>query len=128
MGQLQVQEQEQYHKMKGIAIQLEVDINAQQVLRPVFKVIRNADGKIVNGLNIGNTQAQNEALILAANPGEFKNSITLGVGLSNAILGDTDDMISYRYAVRRNYQMEGLELKKLELFDVSKVKIEAQYK
>lgn len=111
--------------MKGFAIQLEQE---GQVLRPVFRIVRNSEGKITNGLQIGPTQAQNEALILISNPGEFKNSPTLGVGLGNALLGSKSDMLSFRHEVRRCYRLEGLEIEKLNLYDISNIKIEAKYK
>lgn len=111
--------------MKGFAIQLQQN---GSVLEPVFNVVRDANGKIINGLQVGSTQAQNEALILISNPGEFKNSPTLGVGLGDALLGDTDDMLRFRHEVRRCYRIEGLEIEKLDLFDIKKINIIAKYK
>lgn len=111
--------------MKGFAIQLQQNNN---VLQPVFNVQRDDNGKIVNGLTVGSTQAQNEALILISNPGEFKNSPTLGVALESALLGDTTDMLNYRHEVRRCYRLEGLEIEKLDLFDINRINIEASYK
>lgn len=114
--------------MKGLAIQLISSDTQEQVLRPVFDIVRDQSGRIVNGLNVGATQPQNEALILASNAGEFKNSPTLGVGLSNAVLSDTADTLKYRHAVRRNYDLEGLSISQLDMFDLRKINIVAKYR
>lgn len=114
--------------MKGLAIQLKNDPQLLKVLRPVFRIRRNAQEEIVSGLVVDSTQAQNEALILASNPGEFKNRPTMGVGLENALLGDTSDLLTYRHEARRCYKMEGLEIEKLDLFDLKKINIKARYK
>jgi hypothetical protein len=114
--------------MKGRAIQLEQSAQQTGILKPVFDVKRGTDGKITVGLLIGATQAQNEALILISNSGEFKNAPTLGVGLSNALLSDTADMLRYRHKTRSDYQMEGLEISELDLFDLKNVKIVARYR
>lgn len=114
--------------MKGFAIQLTKDPHLEKILKPVFSIKRDAKGKILQGLVIGSTQAQNEALILASNPGEYKNSPRLGVGLENALLSDTSDLLQYRHGVRRNYALEGLEILELDLFTWKKMKIKAVYK
>jgi hypothetical protein len=114
--------------MKGFAMQLQPDNDLPLVLQPVVDVIRDVNGKITQGLVIGATQPQNEALILISNPGEFKNSPSLGVGLGDALLGDTDDLLRYRHEVRRCYRLEGLEVEKLDLFNINKVNIKAKYR
>ena len=114
--------------MKDHAVQLMASTQQAQVLTPVFDVRRNSQGLIVNGLNPGASQAQNEVLILASNPGDFKNSPTLGVGLTNALLGDSSDILGYRHAVRRNYDLEGLDIEELDMFSVSRINIKARYR
>jgi hypothetical protein len=113
--------------MKGIAIQLTPDTQLEKVLKPVFSIKRDAQGKILQGLVIGSTQAQNEALILASNAGEYKNSPRLGVGLENALLGESSELLKYRHAVRSNYALEGLEISELDLYSWKKIKIKAKY-
>lgn len=114
--------------MKSFAIQLEPDTQLDNVLKPVFAVKRNQSGKIVQGMVVGKTQAQNEALILISNPGAFKNSPTLGVGLGNALLGDTSDMLRYRHGVRRCYDLDGLDIKELDMYDLKNINIKAKYR
>lgn len=114
--------------MKGYATQMINDPQLPKVLRPAFSIRYDSAGKIIRGLLIGATQAQNEALILAANPGEFKNSPRMGVGMENALLGDVDDMLSYRHETRRCYRLEGLEIEELNMFNIKNINIKAKYK
>lgn len=89
--------------------------------------IVDENGRIVQGLVLGNTQKQNELLILSCNPGEIKSSPTLGVGLADATLDDSGDLLSFRHEIRRNYALDGLTIKKLDLYDINKVNIESTY-
>lgn len=75
---------------------------------------------------VGHTQPQNEALILAANPGEFKNAIGLGVGLDDALLSE-GELLNIRHLIRSSYAMDGLEIQDLDVFDLSKIRIKAKY-
>lgn len=113
--------------MKGYAIQLEPS-STPKVLQPVYAVHRGADGKIRQGLVVGSTQAQNEALILMSNPGEYKNAPKVGVALENALLSSTDDLLVYRHRTRKNYQQEGLEIEQMEMYNIRKVNIKAKYR
>ncbi|MCZ2393059.1 MAG: hypothetical protein LC105_04270 [Chitinophagales bacterium] len=113
--------------MKGYAIQLERDEHLEKVLKPVFHIVRDDKGKIISGLQLGPTQAQNEALILVSNPGEYKNSPTLGVGLEDALLTETD-LLEYRHKVRKDYDLEGLEILELDMYRWDKISIKAKYK
>lgn len=113
--------------MKGFAIQLERDEHLEKVLKPVFNIVRDNRGKIINGLQIGPTQAQNEALILVSNPGEYKNTPTLGVALEDALLTETD-LLEYRHKVRKDYDLEGLDVEELDMYQWDNIKIKAKYR
>ena len=114
--------------MKGIGIQLIPDTQLEGILKPAFELQYDNDGKIVSGLVIGPSQMQNEALILASNPGEMKNAPTLGVGLTSAVLSDDSDLLKYRHEARRCYEMDGMEIDELKMFDLDNVEIKAHYK
>src|SRR5690554_2996620 len=114
--------------MKGYAIQLIRDPQLEKVLQPAFDIQRDQHGKVVRGLKLGSTQSQNEALILSSNAGEYKNSPFLGVGLENALLEESSDLLPYRHAIRRNYQMEGLVIVALDLFKLTEINIKAHYR
>jgi len=45
-----------------------------------INIVRDASGKIISGLTLGNTDYQNIRLIVLANKGEFKENPVLGVG------------------------------------------------
>jgi hypothetical protein len=71
--------------MKGAGIQLtkEFDLHTN--------IVRDASGMIVSGLVVGDVTAQNQAAILIAQKGEFKEHPTMGVGL-NDIINDNNAM------------------------------------
>lgn len=113
--------------MKDFGIQL-IDSNDQgNYMDMKVDPVVDGDGKIVSGLVLGNTQKQNELLILACNPGEIRQHPTIGVGLADATLDDSDDLLGYRHEIRRNYKLEGLSIKKLDLYDIRNVNIESAY-
>lgn len=113
--------------MKDFAIQL-IDNTDQGNLMDI-KVVPTYDteGKIVSGLVIGNTLQQNKALILMSNPGEHKNAPTQGVGLADAGLSEGTNLIGFRHKIRRNFALDGMTTKKLELYNLNNVEIEAAY-
>lgn len=113
--------------MKDFSIQL-VDHNDLGNLMDIkVDPILDGEGKILQGLVLGNTQKQNEALILTVNPGEIKNYPTIGVGLGDATLDETGDLLSFRHDIRRNYAADGLAITKLDLYNLRDIKIEANY-
>jgi hypothetical protein len=71
--------------MKCTGIQLTKDFDL------LVKVIRDASGLIVSGMVVGDVTAQNQAAILMAQKGEFKEHPTAGVGL-NDIINDNNAM------------------------------------
>ena len=82
-------------------------------------------GKIVSGLVIGATLEQNMASILIAEPGDFKANLTLGVGLRSALLGE--DLLEYRHAIKEQFAQDGLNVKHLDLYNLQKFSIDAEY-
>lgn len=70
-----------------------------------IQVIRDASGKIVQGLVIGDVTEQNQRTILLAEKGEIKNSPLQGVGLAS-YLDDEDPSVLLR-EIRTNLRNDG---------------------
>lgn len=109
-------------KLKSTGIQLS---DGEDLWDVKVEIQQDSTGLITSGLVIGNTLAQNQATILAAYPGELKFEPTLGVGLKKELLGE--DLLSARHKVREDFPKEGLKVRKLDLYDVNHIKIEADY-
>lgn len=109
-------------KNKGFQLKL---ING--ALEPEMQLTYDASGKIVGGWKLGNIQAQNEALILMSQPGEWKEHPTMGVGLGNALLSDVKDLSLFRREIRRCYKMDTLAIEKLDVYDIKSINIKARY-
>ena len=87
---------------------------------------RNAAGVIAQGLEIGATTFQNQALILQAAKGEFKEYPTLGVGISD-ILGD-DEMTGWKREIALQLEADGMKVKTVDLdLKNNKLTIDAEY-
>jgi len=110
---------------KGIAIQVNDPVSGGDVFDLRINVKRDAEGKIVSGLSIGDTVPQNQAAILITAPGENKEYPTLGVDINQLILDD--DLLGMRHSIRRNFAMDDLQLTMLELYDTKRIKIESKY-
>jgi hypothetical protein len=109
--------------MKDIGIQL-TDGNTSDIDLKI-EVVRGSDGLITQGLGIGSTLNQNRALILIANPGEFKFEPTLGVAIDE-LLFDTD-YLKIRHRIRDHFPKNGLKVKNIELSDRKPLWIDASY-
>ncbi len=110
---------------KDKGIQLIDNTNDGIVLDLKIKPIRNAEGKIVSGLMVGNTLQQNKALILIGQAGDFKANPTLGVGFEDNLL--SEDLLEYRHKIREQFAKDGLKITELDLYDISDVNIKAHY-
>lgn len=86
---------------------------------------RGEDGKIRSGLVIGNTLEQNKALILISNQGELKLRPQIGVGIDNAIL--SEEYLEFRHRIRRHFAMDGLTVRRLDLYMNKPFKVDASY-
>lgn len=87
---------------------------------------RNAQGLITQGLAVGYTAYQNQAVILQAFKGEFKEYPTLGVGISD-ILGD-HEATGWKREIALQLETDGMTVKEVD-FDITKNKliIDAEY-
>lgn len=111
--------------MKSRAIQFVDNADEGNVLDLKIKPVRDADGLIVSGVVIGNTLQQNKALILLAQPNDFKANPTLGVGIEDILLDS--DLLEFRHKIRENFAKDGLKITELDLYSTDKINIEADY-
>jgi hypothetical protein len=90
-----------------------------------IKARRNAQGKIVSGLVIGDVTAQNQRTILLAEKGEIKEAPLLGVGTQSFI--DDDEPADFFREVRTNLRMDGQTVKEVGFNETGKLVITAFY-
>lgn len=109
--------------MKDKGIQL-TDGNQEQVDLKI-DVLRDANGLITQGLVVGNTMKQNQAMILIANPGEFKFNPTLGVAFDELLLDH--DYLRMRHRIQEHFSKDGLKIKNIQLAEGKQFLIEASY-
>lgn len=89
------------------------------------QVHKDLSGKITSGLVLGNTLQQNMASILIAEPGDFKNNLSLGVGIRSVLLDE--DLLTYRHQIKEQFGKDGLYVKHLDLYNLKKFSIDAEY-
>ncbi len=112
-------------KTKGTGIQLNDDTDSDQVWDLKIRLERDESGKILSGIVIGQTMYQNQATILSMYPGEWKFEPRMGVGLKGELLGE--DLLRARHKVREDFVKDGMTIKKLDLYNLKKINIEAVY-
>jgi len=105
--------------MKGKGIVITDDYDLQ------ISVQRDATGKIISGLVIGNTLYQNQALILIAQPGEIKSSPIVGVGAENMI--NDQDFLGWRRTIQLQMELDGQSVKKVVFGKNQNLEIDAKY-
>lgn len=110
---------------KDRGIQLNDNISEGQILDLKIEVKRDASGKITQGLVVGNTLQQNQALILITQQGENKFNPDLGVGIADMLLDH--DYLAYRHRIREHYAKDGLKVTHLDLYENKPLKIDASY-
>ena len=111
--------------MKDIGIQLKDSSNAVENIDLKVTVLRGDDNKIISGLAVGSTMAQNQAVMLIANPGEFPFNPTIGVAIDELILDN--DYLRFRHRIRDHFAKDGLIVKRVELSENQPLQIEAYY-
>ncbi|MDD3079087.1 MAG: hypothetical protein PHH37_08285 [Paludibacter sp.] len=90
-----------------------------------IKVVRDADGKIVSGLQIGDVTRQNQRTIILAQKGEIKEAPTMGVGLASFI--DNDDPSDLLREIRANLREDGQVISSCGFNDDGNLLIDAEY-
>ena len=111
--------------MKNLGIQLTDSVTGIESIDLKVVVVRGSDGLINQGLVVGDILAQNQALILIANPGEFQFNPTIGVALDELILDN--DYLRFRHRIRDHFAKDGLKVKTLDLSENKPLNIDASY-
>lgn len=106
--------------MKNLGILLNPKTNDLDI-----QVQRDAEGKIVQGLQIGDVTMQNAKTILYMQPGELKSNPTVGVGINNMLLDH--EFLLYKHKVRQQLVADGMRVKKVEI-NGQNIEIHASYK
>jgi len=91
---------------------------------PKIKVVHDGDGQIVDGLTIGDTLRQNQALLLALHQGELKELPSTGCGISDMLLDH--DPIYWRTSIREQLEMDGQKVSKVRVTKTG-IEIESTY-
>lgn len=110
--------------MKSKSIQLNDSSNALEVIDLKINVKREG-GLITQGLVIGDTLNQNQALIIMSNPGEFPFSPTLGVAIDELLLDN--DYLRFRHRIREHLIKDGMKVKAIDFSEGKPLKIDASY-
>lgn len=110
---------------KDFAIQLNDSITNGELMDLKIDIKRDSSGKITQGIVLGNTLQQNQALILIPHQGEFKFNPDLGVGIADMLLDH--DYLAYRHKIRDHFAKDGLKITHLDLYENKPLKIHANY-
>lgn len=111
--------------MKSKAIQLVDSANGIESIDLKIDVKRDSNGLIIQGLCVGNTMPQNQALMLIANPGEFMFNPTIGVAIDELLLDE--DYLRFRHRIRDHFAKDGLIVRSVQLDANKPLLIEANY-
>jgi hypothetical protein len=104
-------------KNAGIELNSDYDLS--------IRVGKDGNGMITGGLLVGDTLAQNQALILICQKGEWKDNPTLGVGLGD-LCADNDFRL-WKREITRQLEADGQRLGRLVLNENEFI-LEANYK
>jgi hypothetical protein len=104
---------------KNIGILLDQNFDLQ------VKVRRDGNGMITQGLVVGDTLYQNQAMILKCQKGEIKEYPTTGVGLENML--NDEDLNIWRRSITEQIEADGMQIDKLNLTS-SELVLEAKYR
>ena len=91
---------------------------------PDIDVKRDASGRISQGLVVGDTLRQNQALILVLHQGELKEWPAVGCGIMDMLLDN--DPIYWRSLVREQLEMDGQTVRKVKITTTG-ISIDADY-
>lgn len=102
--------------MEGMQLTQDYDL----LVRPE----RDAYGRITRGIAIGGTLAQNQALIIGCQPGEFKESPAVGAGISGMLLDH--DPLEWRTRIREQLEMDGQTVRNVTVTQAG-ITVDAHY-
>lgn len=110
--------------MKNFGLQFSDSLNVNGQIDLKIDVIRNSENKIISGLVIGQTLKQNQALIITANPGEFKFNPTLGVAIDELLMDN--DYLRMRHRIKEHLEKDGMKVKSIDLAENQPLIIELE--
>ena len=84
----------------------------------------DAEGKILSGLNLGDTLRQNQALILVLHQGELKERPEVGVGIEDMLLDN--DILYWRSRIREQLELDNQNVDKVRI-TTGGIEIDASY-
>lgn len=87
-------------------------------------VRRDADGRISDGLVVGDILYQNQALILAFRKGDLKADVSVGVGIDRMLLDN--ERLTWQREIQEQLEMDGQQVSSVEITD-REIKIKARY-
>ena len=82
------------------------------------------EGKILSGLNLGDTLRQNQALILVLHQGELKERPEVGVGIEDMLLDN--DVLYWRSRIREQLELDNQNVDKVRI-TTGGIEINASY-
>lgn len=101
-----------------IGIQLSADYE------PRIRLVRDEEGRIIEGLTLGETLPQNQALILTLHQGELKEAPAVGCGVSDMLLDNQP--LYWRARIREQLEMDGQTVSSIKI-TTSGIHIDAHY-
>ena len=84
----------------------------------------DTEGKILSGLNLGDTLRQNQALILVLHQGELKERPEVGVGIEDMLLDN--DILYWRSRIREQLELDNQNVDKVRI-TTGGIEINASY-
>jgi hypothetical protein len=105
--------------MRGAGVLLHEDYDLAVNIR------RDETGRIAQGITVGYTTYQNQALILFLQKGELKLSPLLGVGIGGMV--NDNDAQSWKREITEQVEADGQRITKLDV-GPARLILEAQYK
>lgn len=75
-------------------------------------------------MQVGDTTAQNQALIIGSHKGEFKEQPAVGVGISDMLLDHNP--LAWRQEIREQLEIDGQEVKNVQITKTG-VTVDAHY-
>ena len=101
-----------------IGIQLTADYE------PRIRLVRDEEGRIIEGLALGETLPQNQALILTLHQGELKEAPAVGCGISDMLLDHRP--LFWRARIREQLEMDGQTVTSIKITTTG-IHIDARY-
>jgi hypothetical protein len=105
--------------MKNTGMRLNKDYDLDILVK------RDGQGKIVSGLVIGEVTAQNQAMLLYAQKGEYKEYPLVGVGINDMVNDSDFDM--WKKEITEQIEADGQRISKLVVNEKELI-LEASYK